>query len=174
MKESFRDVGITVRFQTTSTVDEKLPQLAEECAKTVKDLVPDYFGKLGKAVEEGTRRGRDLEYIQDKVTEISGLELKKAVNIARDQSQRMTQTIRRMEDEEFGITQGIWVHVPGRLTSRENHKHFNGKLFDLSGEKAGLYDDEFGGNVVPGFLRYCACTYKSVLPDWATAGINTK
>lgn len=88
---------------------------------------------------------------------------RRAKLIARDQSNKATQAIRSIEAKELGITEGVWVHVPGAKSSRKTHMQMNGKRFRLD---EGLYDSAVGRKVLPGELVACNCTFRAVIPEF--------
>lgn len=65
--------------------------------------------------------------------------------------------------KSIGITEGSWIHVAGKFTSRETHKKMNGKVFNLS---IGLYDPDVKKNVLCGELPYCRCCYRAIIPSY--------
>lgn len=90
-----------------------------------------------------------------------GFSAARAARVALDQSVKVSQAIQRENAKALGITEAIWVHVPGQYSSRPTHIAMNGKRFELS---AGLWDEDVGMMVVPGQLPYCRCSLRTVLP----------
>lgn len=54
------------------------------------------------------------------------------------------------------------VHIPSAKMSRETHKNFDGKKFDLN---KGMYDPDVRKWIMPGELINCNCRFKLVLPE---------
>lgn len=67
------------------------------------------------------------------------------------------------ESKRLGVKVGIWVHLPGRKTSRATHMAMNGKPFLLS---EGMYDSAVGRKVLPGQEPGCHCTYRNFMPEF--------
>ena len=67
------------------------------------------------------------------------------------------------ESKRLGVKVGIWVHLPGRKTSRATHMAMNGKPFLLS---EGLYDSAVGRKVLPSQEPGCHCTYRDFVPEF--------
>ena len=86
----------------------------------------------------------------------------RAKRVALDQSIKVSQGIQRGNAEALGIKHAVWVHVPGRYSSRETHLAMDGKRFDLS---EGLYDPAVGQNVTPGLLPFCRCIFRLDISD---------
>ncbi len=80
-----------------------------------------------------------------------------------EQAFRAAEAIKRVEDERLGVKVGIWVHVPGKYTSRATHRAMHGKPFLLS---EGLYDSAVGRKVLPGELVACQCEYRAFVPEF--------
>ncbi len=116
---------------------------------------------------EGESRERLLKELIERGDRDGLLEKNGAEYLARDITNHVNFEINRANVKEVGITHGVWVHNPGRFTSRSTHLKFHGKLFSL---QEGLYDDDAEMNVVPGQLRHCQCTFRPVLPSDVTNG----
>ena len=88
---------------------------------------------------------------------------KKAVNTARDLSDKCTQTLTRSYEADLGLNIGVWVHIPGRKNSRRTHEKLNGKEYDM---REGIWDSEVKRMIQPGELPYCRCTHRVKVPEW--------
>ena len=60
-------------------------------------------------------------------------------------------------DAPPGITKGVWVHIPGRKSSRPEHVAFNGQEFDL---RKGLWNAKTQTWDLPGIPINCSCSYR--------------
>lgn len=103
-----------------------------------------------------------MDYIRKELVDRFRISERKAKLIARDQTNKAMQAIGRARSLEAGIQEATWVHIPGAKMSRETHKNFDGKKFDLS---KGMYDPDVGKRIMPGELINCNCRFKLVLPD---------
>lgn len=86
----------------------------------------------------------------------------RAKRVALDQSIKVSQGIQRGNAEALGITHAVWVHVPGRYSSRQTHIEMDGQRFDLS---QGLYDRDVGACTTPGMLPFCRCVFRLDITD---------
>ena len=117
-----------------------------------------------EALDERVKAVRDA--CRSACTELEkryGVTRRRADLIARDQANKATEAIKRVEGQHLGVKVGIWVHIPGTKTSRATHKAMNGKPFLLS---EGMYDSAVGRKVLPGELVACACTYRDFVPEF--------
>lgn len=163
MKEAFKAAGFTVKFDRTRNLNSVTEAYVSWNVGLIKSIGREYLDDVRGIVMEGVGMGRDLGYISEQLGKRYGITKRRAKLIARDQTDKATQAIRRVRDENLGITEGIWVHLPGQKTSRETHVAMNGKRFSL---KEGLYDSTVKRNVLPGELVACRCVYRSVLPEF--------
>ena len=166
LKEAFKAAGFTVKFDNSRLMNSRTQALIAENVNLIKSISQHYLTQVEGIVMRGVSAGRDLGYISEALGKNYGVTKRRAAFIARDQVDKATQVIQRTHDEKLGITEGIWVHLPGMKTSRETHEAMNGQRFSLSGPDAGLYDSDVGENVLPGFLPGCRCTYRRVLPEF--------
>ena len=152
-----------VRGQYVSkTAAKMLPLHVEWATSLITKMHIKDVQRLQEVILRGVLEGQSFRQVRDTLSQFEGFDMKRAERVARDQINKINQAIQRDNQLELGITQGIWVHVPGQFTSRETHVHMNNKLFDL---KEGLYDEDVNKYVVPGELPYCRCVYKAVLPS---------
>ena len=163
MKEAFKAAGFTVKFDATRNMNSVTQALIAENVNLIKSIAQQYLTEVEGIVTRGVSMGRDLGYISEELGKRYDITKRRAKLIARDQTDKASQAIQRVRDEKLGITEGIWMHIPGQHTSRATHVAMNGKRFKLN---EGLYDSAVKRNVLPGELVACRCTYRAVLPEF--------
>lgn len=129
----------------------------------IKSIPETYATRITEIVQNGVAFGRNIKQVNDEILAVGKSTVGRANLIARDQVNKATQAMTMAGDRDLGVSEGVWVHVPGRDSSRPTHIAMNGKRFDLS---KGLYDSAVKKNVVPGELPLCACVYRPVIPGW--------
>ena len=163
MKDAFKAAGFSVKFDRTRNLNSVTEAYISWNVGLIKSIGREYLEDVRGIVMEGVGMGRDLGYISEQLGNRYGITKRRAKLIARDQTDKATMAIQKVRDENLGITEGIWVHLPGQKTSRETHVAMNGKRFSL---KDGMYDSAVGRNVFPGELINCRCVYRRVLPEF--------
>lgn len=166
LKEAFKAAGFTVKFNASKSLNTVTRALIEENVNLIKSIPQKYLTEVEGIVLRGVSNGRDVGFIAQELGKRYEITKRRAKMIARDQTDKAFQTIQRTRDAEIGVTEGIWVHLPGRYTSRKTHIAMNGKRFKLSGPDAGLYDSDVGHNVVPGECVNCRCVYRAIVPEF--------
>lgn len=162
LKAILKEEGFTVDFRMTRQLNDILQATVAENVNLIKSIHTMYFDQVQTVIMQAVKNGRDMEYIRKELTERFGVSQRKAKIIARDQTNKAMQTISRARALETGITKARWVHIPGAKTSRETHKHFDGKPFDLN---KGRYDKDVGRYVQPGELINCNCRFRLIVPS---------
>lgn len=152
---------IKTRRMMSKEASELLPQLVEWSTGLITKMAVKDVHKLQELMIRGFTEGNTVSAIEKMLRATDGFNADRAHNVAIDQTNKVTQGIKRANDHALGITQGIWVHVPGQYSSRETHKVMNGKIFDLD---VGLYDSAAKRFTLPSIEPYCRCTYRAVIP----------
>ncbi len=150
-----------VRQHISPTAAKLIPSIVEDSVGHIERLAFSKASRLQSVIAEGLAQGHTVSRVKQTLMSLGGFDENSATNWAIDQTCRITQGILRANDSELGITQGVWIHVPGQYSSRSTHKALNGKTFDLD---KGLYDSDVGKHVMPGELKFCRCIYRPVLP----------
>lgn len=140
---------------------EALPDMIEEMTALITRMHSGNLDHLREVLMEGVLSGQNMKQLEGTLSTMKGFTEARAKRVALDQSIKINSAVQRVNAQSLGITEGIWVHVPGMYSSRETHVRMNGKRFRLD---EGLYDSDVGAKVVPGMLPFCRCTYRSVLP----------
>lgn len=162
--EAFRAAGLTVNVSPTGRLaDDTVRALIAENVALIRSLPQHCFDEITSMVQRSVSMGRDVPFVEEELQHRFEVTANRARTIARDQSVKACEAIKREQNRRLGITEGIWIHVPGRKYSRKSHQAMNGKRFSLV---EGLYDRTAGKKVLPGELVNCRCTYRTVVPDF--------
>ena len=164
-EQAFKDAGFTVKMDPSRAQNDVVQVLIAENVSLIRTIPEKYFGEVTGLVQRSISMGRDLAFLTDELHKRYVKTRARADLIARDQANKATEAIKRVESERLGVKVGIWVHIPGKYTSRATHKAMNGKPFLLS---EGLYDSAKGveRKVLPGELVACQCTYRDFVPEF--------
>ena len=162
-EQAFRAAGFTVKMDPSRARNDVVQALIRENVDLIKSIPSQYFTQVNGLVMRSVTAGRDVGYLTDELHKRYAVTRRRAAFIARDQANKATEAIKRVEDERLGVKVGIWVHVPGKYTSRATHRAMHGKPFLLS---EGLYDSAVGRKVLPGELVACQCEYRAFVPEF--------
>ena len=165
LEQAYKAAGFTVKFQPARSLNTVTEALISWNVGLIKSIPRRYLEEVRGIVTSGVSMGRDLHYITEELNNRYDITRRRAAMIARDQSDKATTAILRTRDEQMGVTEGIWVHLPGAHSSRPTHKAMNGVKFKLS---EGLYDDAKGVKryVLPAELPNCRCSYRRIIPEF--------
>ena len=161
LEQAYKAAGFTVKFDAGRSLNATTQALIEANAHLIKTIPQRYFDEVREIVTRGVSMGRDLNYISEELGKRYKLTRERARFIARDQADKASMAIQITRDQELGIEEGVWMHVPGKKSSRPTHEAMNGKRFDL---RVGLYDAAVGRYVLPAELPNCRCIYRRILP----------
>lgn len=150
-----------LRQHISQSAAQALPDLIKWSTELITRMALRDVERLQNLISEGLQKGQSVSEIRHFLSVTDGFSADRARNVAIDQTNKITQGIARANDSELGVTQGIWIHVPGQYTSRETHKAMHGKRFDLN---RGLFDSEAGRYTFPSLEPFCRCTYRPVIP----------
>lgn len=153
-RQSLKDAGILTKIVRSHRTKEAYKALVFENVQLITSIPKEYLDGVRYKVLDCISRGADREALQKDLQYSYGLSEKKARTIANDQINKATQAMAQATDRDLGITEGIWVHVPGQFSSRPTHVAMDGKKFPLS---EGLYDENkyVMKKVKPGELINC-------------------
>lgn len=144
-------------------------QIISENVKLITKIPAATKKRIEGMVARSIEKDRDLGGLVDELKTVKNMTLRRAEIISRDQNNKVTEQFSLLRCQSLGITEGIWMHRGGAKKPRPEHVEFNGQKFNLS---EGLFDENEGRFVLPGELIGCRCSYKPVLPDVLTGGIE--
>lgn len=146
-----------VRYDKGRITEDAFKAIIHENANLIKSIGSNYLSDVEGCVTRAVTAGRDLKGLTVDLESRYQITKRRAAFIARDQATKATENIARANDMNAGVEEGVWIHVPGRLSSRKTHKEMHGKTFKLS---EGIYDSTVGRYVLPGSEPGCNCTYR--------------
>jgi len=182
---ALKEAGFTVEMGLTAREAAEMQRIIKENVDLIKSIPDQYYDRVREAVGESFAKGRDLYGLKETIEpwiEVPGKEKRReklgleealerekemaerrAAMIARDQTNKATESLTRARYQEMGINRAIWMHRPGGKVPRPTHMAMYGLEFDLN---EGLYDPDPKVNrkILPGELINCHCTMKPVLP----------
>ncbi len=167
LKTLLKEVGFGVKFKQTQEIVNILQATIAENVSLIKSIQAYYFTQVETIIMQGIKNGRDLGYISNELQDRFGITERRAVIIARDQTNKATGALSRARTLETGLTQATWVHIGGKKTDRSTHEAMDGKEFDL---REGLYDPAVKRKIMPGELINCNCSYDILIPDTGQEG----
>ena len=133
--EALKAAGLgdfAVRYDFGNLSQDVLDALVHENASLIKTIGSQYLDEVEGLVMRSVANGGDLGNLAKALKKRYDITARRAAMIARDQSNKATETISRENNLRAGITQGVWIHIPGRKSSRPEHEKFNGQTFDLT------------------------------------------
>lgn len=160
-RSAVKDAGLpaafSVNFDKGRVSDDVFNGIVQENTRLIKSIASSYLDDVEGIVMRSVTTGRDIKGLSSELSARYGVTKRRADFIARDQNNKATEALARAQDKAAGVTKGVWIHVPGKYSSRESHLKMNNKEFDLS---KGLYDSEAKTWVLPGELPGCQCSYR--------------
>lgn len=165
-ERALKELGISVKIDPSRFTNSVYQALFIENVQLIKTIPQMFFNSLETIVNRHISRGLDRAALAEDLYAnfdppsdkkwSEGRWYKHCRFIARDQTSKAVQALAESTDKDLGFTEGIWVHVPGRLSSRLTHIKMNGKQFKLD---EGLYDPDVGHKVKPASEYNCLPGY---------------
>lgn len=159
--------GFAVKFKPTRAMNNAMQSVIASNVNLITSIPRETATKIEDLVMRSVRKGRDLAGLNADLEKIFGDNKVRARTIARDQLNKATEDLSSVRMKSVGITQAVWIHAGVGKHPRQTHKAFHGKVFDLSGNEAGLFDNSVGHHVLPGELINCQCTKAPLVPGFS-------
>lgn len=158
-QNALKDAGWAVDFKMTRAMQDVAKAAVVENVALIKSIPQQYFLEVEGIVMRGYSRGRDLQEITTELQSRYGITKRRAVLIARDQSNKLNAVTTQARRQELGITEAVWQHSHGGKEPRKSHVAADGRKFKIA--EGCLID---GKRILPGEEINCRCVSKSVLP----------
>lgn len=131
---------------------ETLAMAIERNVSLVKSVSEQSRAKIGEAVFRGLSQRRPAREVGKEIAEAVGIQRKRALNIAADQTVKVTSALNRERRREAGLDTWEWL---------SSHKvHFRPEHAARDGKR---YSDEEAPEDLPGDLPFCGCGERAVL-----------
>lgn len=175
-QRALKELGITITVAPSRFTNSVYQALTIQNVQLIKTIPDEFFSRLQSIVNQHISRGLDRAALaEDLYANFDPPSDKKWTEsrwykhcrfIARDQTSKAVQALAESTDKDLGFTEGIWVHVPGRLSSRLTHIRMGQDKTPFQLDK-GKFDPDEDRYVKPAELYNCMCTYRPVIPaDW--------
>lgn len=138
-----------------------IPDLVEGNVRLITKIGQADIERISGAMAEGVEKGLDYGQIRQALRDTQGFDDARAERVCMDQVNKIHERVNLANARAVGVTEGIWVHVPGQYSSRATHIMMNGRTFDLS---EGMMDEAVGHRVFPGSEPFCRCVFRMVIP----------
>lgn len=162
--------GNTINGQYVSPEAAALvPEIIKAQTSLITKLTSDDLQRIQAAIAESLDRGIPLQELEQVLASMKGFNPRRAQLVAMDQANKINISVLRANDISLGLTNAVWIHVPGQYTSRESHIMLDGQGFDL---RTGIFDPEVQRNIQCAELPYCRCVYRVGLPEYLPDRIN--
>lgn len=156
---ALKDAGWAVEFKMTPVMRDAFQASLAENVGLIKSIPEKYLQQVQGVVTRSYSAGRDLESMVADLKELYPEASRRAVLIARDQSNKANAVVNRARSLELGITEAIWMHSGGGKEPRPDHVAANGKRYNIA--EGCLISGEY---IQPGEEINCRCTSRPVLP----------
>ena len=153
--------GMAVRFKATAAQNDAYQAVIGENISLIKSIPQQYMTQVEGSVMRAVQAGRDLDTLTKELAQHSGVTVRRAAFIARDQNNKATAVYNRVRQKELGIKEAIWMHSAGGKTPRPEHVAFSGQRYDI--EKGAFLEGKW---TWPGHEINCRCVSKSVIPGF--------
>lgn len=173
-ERTLREIGFTVKIAPSSFTNNRYQALMLQNEHLISTIPDQFFGEMKTIIDGAIVKGLDRDQLAEQLYERFDPPSDKKWSqsrwhkhckfIARDQTSKAVQALAESTDLDMGLTEGIWVHMPGRFESRLTHMAMGRDKtpFKLA---EGKYDSAVGRKVKPAELYNCMCTYRTVIPD---------
>lgn len=157
--------AVNASFIAGGNLQTLTKELKPHVARAVKSEAAAYAKSIKETegITPRWKQNRRKKWLQHLIETMDKRTKERTILLARDQSNKVTQTYAVVNAQALGANKGRWIHVPGKYSSRETHIHMDKKQFDLN---VGLYDSDVGRYVKPGELPYCNCQFSVLMPGF--------
>lgn len=159
-KKALAELSFDVSWKNSTDVRNVLTSLRDTQVSLIKSIPEESLNRVAGVLQRGLQNGQDIDYIYSELSHGFDITARRAKMIALDQTNKATFSINRARMLSVGVTEGIWIHVAGRYTSRPTHVAMHHKRFNLS---KGLFDSAVGKNVMPAELVNCCCKWRAII-----------
>lgn len=148
--------GLTLKtdFLTTELGDVLTASIAENVG-LIKSIASQYLDGVQGAVMRSITTGNGLADLVPFLKQHEGMTLRRARNIANDQTRKAFNSINKVRMPKLGIKEYEWLHTAGSQHPRPLHIRMSGNIYSL--DKPPVIDEKTGERGIPGQAINCRC-----------------
>ena len=148
---------MTVELKITRSQRILIKALTKENVALIKSIPQQYFKRVEYDIMSTVSEGRDMVALSDKLAKGYDITRNRAIMIAYDQTNKITEALDRANKIELGLYRAIWRHSHASQVPRQSHLAANGKEFDI---RKGCYID--GEYIQPAQKVNCNCYSQAI------------
>jgi len=140
----------------------------EENISLITDLKDTYLAKIRTAVSDGFKNGLSTRDIASEINRQTGISLRRARNIARNEIGNLNAKLTEKRDEELGLDEYIWRNMADERVRGAPQNGVGGRYpnavpshVERGGKKYSYKNPPAGGN--PGEDHLCRCYAEAVI-----------
>lgn len=154
---SFKQLSGGLGIKTNILTEELHQVISASVAENVgliKSIAQKYLGDVQGAVMRSITNGSGLESLQPALEKYEGMTVRRARNIAYDQTRKAYNNINKGRMQKAGVKKFEWLHTGGSQHPREMHIALSGQVFSF--DELPVIDDD-GTRGIPGQAINCRC-----------------
>lgn len=159
LKDIAKDLELDPAFLNSGRLREIVTASTQEAAQLIKTIPEQYLSQVQGQVMRSITTGSGLQTLVPFLREKYGQNVRKARNVAHDQTRKVYSSISNARMVNAGVEEFEWCHSHGGKTPRQQHLDWNGKVFRFDKPPV---DDSFGA-VLPGIAINCRCFARPIL-----------
>jgi SPP1 gp7 family putative phage head morphogenesis protein len=132
-----------------------------ENVSLIKSIPAQYMKDVAGSVFRAIQTGDGLADIVPKLAEVEGVTMRRARNIALDQTRKTYNAINRERMKAVGVKKFEWIHSGGGQHPRELHMQMDGKVYAF--DDLPVIDERTGERGIPGQAVNCRCTMRPIV-----------
>lgn len=148
--------GLTLKTDIlTGELKDVLKASIAESTSLIKSIPDQYHKAVSGAVYRSLANGQGLADLVPFLEKYKGVTLRRAKNIALDQTKKAFSNINRVRMQKIGVKEYEWLHSHGSQHPRPYHVGYSGKIF--SWDKPPLVQKGSTERAHPGIAINCSC-----------------
>lgn len=148
-----------IDFKYTPQMQLALKAAVQENVALIRSIPLEYLRRVEFDINDSIVKGRDMTELVDKLQHKDyGISRRRAITIAYDQVNKITETVDTQRKLELGLFKARWRHSSIPQEPRISHVHADGKEFDI---RKGCYID--GEYIQPKEKINCNCYKETIL-----------
>lgn len=146
---------------TNSSLKDVIKASIAENVSLITNIATEYVDQITGSTMRAITTGGGLPAIRDELIKREGMTIRRAKNIALDQTRKAYSSINRVRMEAVGIKKFEWVHSGGGQHPRVLHQEMSGNIYSF--DNPPVIDENTGERGLPGHAINCRCTLIPVI-----------